>query len=219
MSEAYCSEHYALLNTPIETDRHLRRIVRHLAPAAADRILEIGCGRGFLTRRVQHLSPSTRGVDVNPQAIRHAVAPNLRAMDMNALDFADASFDKAYSFHAIEHVVDVAAALAEMARVLRPGGRLLLVYPAEPVRGLYAVGAAVAIFGNPLRARELHRHKLTPRRLQRTIAERQLPLAHVASELNLLLTPQFVTLFKRAGGRASPVPSGTGEDVVGGWLR
>ncbi len=197
MSDAYCSENYALLNTPIETDRHVRRVVRHLAPAAADRILEIGCGRGFLTRRIQHLSPLTQGVDVNPQAIRHAVAPNLRAMDMNALAFDDASFDKAYSFHAIEHVADVAVALREMARVLRPGGRLLLVYPAEPVRGLFAVGAAVAIFGNPLRARELHRHKLTPRRLQHTIAEARLPLAHVLSEFNLLLTPQFVTLLAK----------------------
>lgn len=197
MSDAYCSENYALLNTPIETDRHVRRVVRHLAPAAADRILEIGCGRGFLTRRIQHLSPLTQGVDVNPQAIRHAVAPNLRAMDMVALAFDDASFDKAYSFHAIEHVADVAAALGEMARVLRPGGRLLLVYPAEPVRGLFAVGAALALFGNPLRARELHLHRLTPRRLQRTVAARGLPLTHVVSELQMLLTPQFVTLFAR----------------------
>jgi ubiquinone/menaquinone biosynthesis C-methylase UbiE len=197
MSDAYCSENYALLNTPIETDRHVRRVVRHLAPAAADRILEIGCGRGFLTRRIQQLSPLTQGVDVNPQAIRHAVAPNLRAMDMVALAFDDASFDKAYSFHAIEHVADVATALGEMARVLRPGGRLLLVYPAEPVRGLFAVGAALALFGNPLRARELHLHKLTPRRLQRTVAERGLPLTHVVSELQILLTPQFVTLFAK----------------------
>lgn len=197
MSDAYCSENYALLNTPIETERHVRRVVRHLAPDAADRILEIGCGRGFLTRRIQVLSPLTQGVDVNPQAIRHAVAPNLQAMDMVDLAFADATFDKAYSFHAIEHVADVAAALGEMARILRPGGRLLLVYPAEPVRGLFAVGAAVAIFGNPLRARELHRHKLTPRRLRRTIAERRLPLTHLVSEFQLLLTPQFITLLAK----------------------
>jgi SAM-dependent methyltransferase len=199
MSIAYKSERYALLNTPVETDRHVMRVMRHLAPSEADRILEVGCGRGFVTARVQRLSPRTEGVDVNPEAVRHGVAANLRAMSATRLDFPDASFDKVYSFHTIEHVPDLPAALREMARVLRPGGRLMLVYPAEPVRGLYAVPAAVALFGNPLRAREMHLHRLTPARVLAAVDAVELPLAHVASKLELWLTPQFVTvLAKRA---------------------
>jgi ubiquinone/menaquinone biosynthesis C-methylase UbiE len=198
MSIAYQSARYALLNTPVETDRHVTRVMRHLAPAEGDRILEVGCGRGFVTARVQRLSPRTEGVDVNPEAVRHGVAANLRAMSATRLDFPDASFDKAYSFHTIEHVADLAGALAEMARVLRPGGRLMLVYPAEPVRGLFAVPAAVALFHNPWRAREMHLHRLTPARILSVIDSQRLPLAHVTSKLELWLTPQFVTLLARS---------------------
>jgi ubiquinone/menaquinone biosynthesis C-methylase UbiE len=197
MSTAYQSARYALLNTPIETDRHVIRVMRHLAPAEGDRILEVGCGRGFVTARVQRLSPRTEGVDVNPEAVRHGVAANLRAMSATRLDFPDASFDKVYSFHTIEHVADLGRALGEMARVLRPGGRLMLVYPAEPVRGLYAVPAAVALFHNPLRAREMHLHKLTPSRILAVIESEGLSLAHVTSKLELWLTPQFVTLLTK----------------------
>ena len=198
MSIAYQSARYALLNTPVETDRHVIRVMRHLAPAEGDRILEVGCGRGFVTARVQRLSPRTQGVDVNPEAVRHGVADNLRAMSATRLDFPDASFDKVYSFHTIEHVAELGRALAEMARVLRPGGRLMLVYPAEPVRGLYAVPAAVALFHNPLRAREMHLHRLTPGRILALVESERVPLAHVTSMLELWLTPQFVTLLSRS---------------------
>jgi ubiquinone/menaquinone biosynthesis C-methylase UbiE len=185
------------MGTPIETDRHVRRVIRDLAPAAGDRILEVGCGRGFVTRRIQAHSPDTQGIDVNPESIRHGVAPNLRVMDAARLDFEDAAFDKLYSFHAIEHLPDVGLALGEMARVLRPGGRLLLVYPAEPIRGLFVVPTAVRMFRNPLRARELHLHKLSPRRLRHVIDAQGLALEHVRSRFSLLLTPQFMTLLAR----------------------
>lgn len=194
MSVAYRSRKYALLNTPIETNRHVARVVRHLAPREEDRILEIGCGRGFVTRRIQKLCPQTQGVDVNPEVIRHGVAPNLRAMDVLSLEFEAASFDKIYSFHTIEHIGDIARAFQEIERMLRPGGRLLLVYPAEPIRGLFAVPSAVAILGNPLRARELHLHRLTPRLIQRVIAAQHLSLTHLVSEFDLLFTPQFLTV-------------------------
>jgi DNA-directed RNA polymerase specialized sigma24 family protein len=52
----YQSRKYALLNSPIEVDRHLPRVGKYLAPRTNDRILEIGCGRGFLTREVQRLA-------------------------------------------------------------------------------------------------------------------------------------------------------------------
>jgi SAM-dependent methyltransferase len=117
---------------------------------------------------------------------------NRNGLRAPAYERTDLRLNKAYV-----HKKSKATLFAEVHRVLRPGGRLLLVYPAEPVRGLFAVGAALALFGNPLRARELHLHKLTPRRLQRTVAAGGLPLTHVVSELQMLLTPQFVTLFAK----------------------
>lgn len=191
----YRSRRYALLNTPIEVDRHVRRIERYLRPRASDRVLEIGCGRGFLTRRIQRIAPATTGIDLNPQAIANAVADDLRNMDARALAFPDAVFDKIYSFHAIEHITDLPRAFAEMDRVLKPGGRVLLVYPAEPIRGLYVVPTALLIWGNPLRARDLHVHRLSPRALRPFLAGTSLRV--VRSKLQFLLTPQFVTVLRK----------------------
>ena len=191
----YDSEDYAMLNRPMETERHLRRVVRYLAPHADDRLLEVGCGRGWLTQRVQQLCPATFGIDVNPRSIVHGVAPQLTNMDAAALCFDDEQFDKIFSFHAIEHIVDAESALREMRRVLVPGGRILLVYPAEPVRGLYAMPGAWLGFGNPFLARRLHVHKFTPRRVSRLAA--RCGLVHIQSAFDFLITPQFMTLLQK----------------------
>jgi ubiquinone/menaquinone biosynthesis C-methylase UbiE len=174
----YDSESYAMLNRPIETERHARRVMRYLRPRDDDRLLEVGCGRGWLTQRMQERIPATYGVDVNPRSIVHAVTANLHVMDAVALEFDDEQFDHAYSFHAIEHIVDAAAALREMHRVLRPAGRILLVYPAEPIRGLYAM------------------HRFTHARIARVAAE--CGLTHVKSALDLFITPQFITVLEKS---------------------
>ena len=116
-----------------------------------------------MTREVRRFAPGTIGVDVNPEAIAHAVTGGLRVMDARRLDFPPGAFDKVYSFHMIEHILNLGDAFAEIDRVLRPGGRAMLVYPAEPIRGLDVVPTAIRLFGNPLRARDLHVHKLSPR--------------------------------------------------------
>ena len=191
----YDSENYAMLNRPIETERHAKRILRYLRPLAEERLLEVGCGRGWLTKRVQQISPATYGIDVNPRSIEHAVAPNLAVMDAVDLRFDDEQFDKLFSFHAIEHIVEADVALREMHRVLVPGGRILLVYPAEPIRGLYAMPGAWLGFGNPLLARQLHVHKFTPRRIERLAA--QCGLLHIESAFDWLITPQFMTVLEK----------------------
>src|SRR5438045_4804168 len=112
----YQSRKYALLNSPIEVDRHLMRVRTFLAPRPTDRILEIGCGRGFLTREVQSIAGDTTGIDLNAEAIANAVATDLRVMDACRLDFANETFDQIYSFHAIEHIRDLGRALREMDR-------------------------------------------------------------------------------------------------------
>lgn len=191
----YSSRKYALLNSPIETERHIRRVHRYLAPRATDRLLEIGCGRGFLTRRVRCVAPNTTGIDINPEAVANGVTTGLQQMDARQLAFPDGSFDKIYSFHVIEHIPDLARVFVEMDRVLEPGGRVLLVYPAEPIRGLYVVPTAMLLFGNPLRARDLHLHKLSPRALRPLLHETSLRI--VRSAFDLLLTPQFVTVLQK----------------------
>ncbi|MEP6732602.1 MAG: class I SAM-dependent methyltransferase, partial [bacterium] len=160
----------------------------------------IGCGRGWLTQRMQEICPATYGIDVNPKSIAHGVAGNLSTMDALDLRFDDEQFDHVYSFHAIEHIVDADIALREMHRVLIPGGRILLVYPAEPIRGLYAMPGAWIGFGNPFLARQLHVHKFTPSRIRRLGEE--CGLTHVESALDFFVTPQFMTVLEKA-----PYPS------------
>lgn len=197
MPMSYQSRRYALLNRPIEVGRHERRVRRYLKPRTSDRLLEVGCGRGFLTRSVQGFVPATTGIDINAAAVANAVTRDLRVMDARKLAFADASFDKIYSFHAIEHIPDLARAFAEMDRVLKPGGRVLLVYPAEPIRGLYVVPTAILLFGNPLRARDLHVHRLSPKALAPFLSGTSLHV--VRSTLELFLTPQFITVLRKSG--------------------
>jgi ubiquinone/menaquinone biosynthesis C-methylase UbiE len=195
-SVTYDSEDYAMLNRPIETGRHARRVMRYLRPRADDRLLEVGCGRGWLTQRMQETCPATYGIDVNPRSIAHGVAEKLSAMDALDLHFDDEQFDHVYSFHAIEHIERADVALREMQRVLVPGGRILLVYPAEPIRGLYAMPGAWIGFGNPFLARKLHVHKFTPAKIRRLGEE--CGLTHVESALDFFVTPQFMTVLEKA---------------------
>ncbi len=86
-------------------------------------------------------------------------------MDATALTFADATFDRVVSMHTIEHVPDLPGAFAEMARVLKPGGKMVHVYPWEPIRGYSAAPGALLAYGNLRMARELHLHKLDPQKV------------------------------------------------------
>ena len=60
---------------------------------------------------------------------RHGLFERLRFADVTALPFADAAFDAAMSLDVLEHVPDFRGALREFARILRPGGRLVLTVP------------------------------------------------------------------------------------------
>ncbi len=107
-------------------------------------VLEVGCGTGLLLRRMAKFARSAKGVDLSPGMLERARARGLDVTEASAtsLPFADASFDVACSFKVLAHVRDVQRALAEMARVVRPGGTIWLVlHPLSRV--LRAFGAAV----------------------------------------------------------------------------
>lgn len=174
--------------------QHLGTIRRLLDPQPGTRILEVGSGRGHLTCQLDRLGAIATGVDANPAAATHALARDIRVMDVERLGFADAEFDQLVSVHAIEHFSNLAAAFAEMARVLRPGGRMLLVYPWEPIRGIGAVPDAITIYRNPFRARQMHLQKPRPGMVRR-LAE-DVALAHVHTEFRAFW-PQFTTLLQK----------------------
>jgi ubiquinone/menaquinone biosynthesis C-methylase UbiE len=105
-------------------------------PGAAGPLLDAGCGTGGLLRRLRAEMPERDavGLDYLADAARRAAAKSGRAVtagDANRLPFPDASFGAAISIDVICHAsVTPAHALAEMHRVLRPGGTLVLNLPA-----------------------------------------------------------------------------------------
>jgi SAM-dependent methyltransferase len=103
------------------------------APLSGKRVLDIGCGPGTLARRLVDAGATVTGIDPGEAALAKARSsvPEARfeAATGEALPFPDASFDGAVLLNALHHVPDPAIALAEAARVLVPGGRLVVVEP------------------------------------------------------------------------------------------
>jgi ubiquinone/menaquinone biosynthesis C-methylase UbiE len=92
------------------------------------RVLEVGCGTGLILERVGQHARQAWGVDLSRGMLRHAHArghPVLHA-SVTALPFADESVDVVCSFKVLAHVPDIERALAEIARVTRPGGHMIL---------------------------------------------------------------------------------------------
>ncbi|MDH4118072.1 MAG: methyltransferase domain-containing protein [Acidimicrobiia bacterium] len=193
MSTNYTSRRYAMVNR--WDPRHEVTVRRHLDPRPGERILEVGCGRGHLTKLLEGIGVDVIGIDANPEASELAGSERVKHMYAESLTFDDDSFDKIVSVHAIEHIPQLEQALGEMARVLKPGGRALFVYPAEPIQGIWAVPTAVILHGNPLKARQVHCQWLWPRKV-RAMTEPQ-GFRHIHSEFNLLSSPQFVTVLER----------------------
>jgi ubiquinone/menaquinone biosynthesis C-methylase UbiE len=161
-------------------------------PKPGDRVLDVGCGRGHLVNALRQFGVDAEGIDLNPNAAQVAIVPHVQTMSATELQFSSASFDAVVSFHAIEHIPDIDAALAEMARVVRPTGKVLLVYPAEPIRGVFAIPTAVILFGNPLKARDVHVHKLNPRIVgEKATATGLTPIRH---KLRPWPSPEYATL-------------------------
>jgi SAM-dependent methyltransferase len=108
------------------------------APNGA-RVLEVGCGPGRLSiRLVRQHGLDVTGLDLDPAMIKRARAnadrrgngdqrqPSFLVNDVAALAFPDRSFDLVVTTLSMHHWADPAAGLAEIGRVLRPGGRALV---------------------------------------------------------------------------------------------
>jgi ubiquinone/menaquinone biosynthesis C-methylase UbiE len=98
-------------------------------PFARDReVLEVGCGTGLILRRLAAVARRAVGVDLSPGMLEHARARGLEVHEGSArsLPFEDDRFDLTVSFKTLAHVPDLAEALAEMARVTKPGGTMLV---------------------------------------------------------------------------------------------
>jgi len=105
-------------------------------PTAPSRVLDVGCGTGYLLRRLARLCPDVIdlvGVDPAPSMLRVARAKSDdRRLEycsgvVEQLPFPDGLFDLVVSTTSFDHWADQRAGLEQCARVLTPGGRLVLV--------------------------------------------------------------------------------------------
>jgi SAM-dependent methyltransferase len=137
--------------------------VAEVAPA---RVLEVGCGPGYFAERLaRELAAGVVALDLSPRMVELASARGVdaRVGDVQDLPFAEGEFDCAVANWMLYHVPDLERGLAELARVLGPGGRLAAAtFGADQLRELWRLldfekTAAVA-FNRENGAESLSRH-------------------------------------------------------------
>ena len=113
----------------------------HVAAAAPGRLLEVGSGTGaFAARCLAELGCDVVALDASAEMVRATQARGVHAVigDIQELPFPDADFDCAVAAWMLYHVPDLDRGVAELARVLRPGGRLVAITNGrESLRELY----------------------------------------------------------------------------------
>ena len=120
-------------------DRRWRRLAVDAVVRPGDRVLDACCGTGDLAIAARAAGGEVTGVDFSEAMLRRARAKEPRIEwvegDVLALPFADASFDAATVGFGVRNLDDLEAGLRELARVLRPGGRLAVLEITRP-RGI-----------------------------------------------------------------------------------
>ncbi|MGQ0800089.1 MAG: class I SAM-dependent methyltransferase [Pseudomarimonas sp.] len=140
---------------------HWHRYAFALPLARGKRVLDAACGEGYGSALLATVAGSVLGLDISQQTIAHAqarygqsAALTFRCADVAALDaYADASFDLIASFETLEHLHAQEAMLDGFARLLAPGGVLLI---STPDRHTYS---DLTGFQNEHHVRELYRHE------------------------------------------------------------
>lgn len=133
----------------------VEQVVGRLGIGPGQQILDLGCGNGWATRLLAKSAAGTGavGVDASPAMIARAeelhsftIRARYEVMSFHALDLKDGQFDRAFSMEAIYYAPDVDAALSEVARVVKAGGRvdlLLDFYEGRPAVGGWPEGVGL----------------------------------------------------------------------------
>lgn len=109
---------------------HVQLILEFFGDLNGKRVLDAGCGKGRFARVLAERYPgaSMVGLDL-AEAMLRCVPEGVHPCggSLTALPFRTAAFDCAYATESLEHAVDIEAAVAELCRVVRPGGRIVII--------------------------------------------------------------------------------------------
>jgi ubiquinone/menaquinone biosynthesis C-methylase UbiE len=109
---------------------HVKLLMEHFGGLDGKRVLDVGCGKGRFARVLQEHYPRSKIVAFDlAEAMLRYVPSGVHACagSMTALPFLTESIDCAYATESLEHAVDIEAAVAEMCRVVKPGGRIAII--------------------------------------------------------------------------------------------
>ena len=122
-------------DTPLSREKRLAVIRRHVPSGPGVRVLDCGCGSGGYVRLLRReLGAEALGLEYQADKVAEAqrhpdVAPYVIQGDIQRMPYEAGSFDVVWLNEVIEHVPDEMRSLAEIRRVLKPGGRLIVFAP------------------------------------------------------------------------------------------
>lgn len=109
---------------------HVQLVLSHLGDVSGRTVADLGCGKGRFARIVAERNPAARvvAIDLAEAMLAQADLNLLRcAASMTSLPLASGSCDGAYATESLEHAVDIEAAVSEICRIVKPGGRILII--------------------------------------------------------------------------------------------
>lgn len=121
--------HYQAQGAAIKAELNARKFQRHVRPD--DAIVDFGCGPGLTLARLT--AREKVGVEVNPYNREHAASSGIRTVESTD-ELPHESADVVISNHVLEHTLQPLTELKALRRVLRPGGRLVLMLPVDDWR-------------------------------------------------------------------------------------
>jgi ubiquinone/menaquinone biosynthesis C-methylase UbiE len=121
-------EHYpSTIDPRIE---HVKLVLAHLGALDGKRVADVGCGKGRFARilRERYPSASVYGLDLAEAMLARAPSAIHRCIaTMTALPLADGSCDGAYAIESLEHAIDISTAVAELCRIVKSSGRIVII--------------------------------------------------------------------------------------------
>ena len=121
-------EHY-----PSEIDPriwHVKLVLEQIGDVNGQYVADVGSGKGRFAKLVRERNPRARVVALDLAEAMLRVIPSeihRAAATMTALPLATESCQAAYATESLEHAIDIPAAVAEMARIVKPGGKIVII--------------------------------------------------------------------------------------------